>query len=105
MAAEEEQQERFPRPPEPVATADEIADAGYWFAFRLYPGLTYVLVSWQGWLAVILFVAITTATAVVMEPGPAGACLFIMIAVLAALSRWKGTDATTFLAPHRDGGP
>ncbi len=66
---------------------------GYWFKRKLY-GWGWVPVKWQGWMVVIIGIAIVIAGVYVGEaddaPGAALIGILLMIAIVFAFGYWKG---------------
>lgn len=78
---------------------------GYWFKRKLY-GWGWVPVKWQGWLVVVIGLAIFTLGLYVGEtddaPGATGLGLFIMIALILTFGYWKGEKPRWQWGPPND---
>ena len=66
---------------------------GYWFKRKLY-GWGWVPVRWQGWLVVIISVAVAYSGFYVGEiddaPGAALLGIILMVAIILIFGYWKG---------------
>ena len=66
---------------------------GYWFRRKLF-GWGWVPVKWQGWLVVVIGIAIAVLGIYVGEiddaPGAALMGILLMIAILLTFGYWKG---------------
>lgn len=76
-----------------MATRRQLADAGYWFGPRSGRlGWGWTPVSWQGWAAVAVVVAVGIAAQIVGHGERHGALYVVpVVAAVLGVCLWKGT--------------
>jgi len=78
---------------------------GYWFKAKLY-GWGWTPVKWQGWLVVIIGLAMVITGIYIGEiddaPGAAGLGVILMIALILSFGYWKGEKPRWQWGPSKD---